>query len=100
MPVICACRLTTVIGSSVTLVAEIFIPFLKPFGSVSRPSTMNLWPRGIVNCWLVPSSSVRIKRVGGVTRQTVPVTVPTVVTNLGVVVTVIVRSNFVPGFKS
>jgi len=50
VPVICACCVTTVSGTSTILVAEIFIPFLKPQASVTCPSTLNFWSLGILNC--------------------------------------------------
>jgi len=38
---------TTVSGVSVTAVAEMFIPFLRPQASVSWPLTLNFWPSGM-----------------------------------------------------
>jgi hypothetical protein len=66
---------TTVSGVSVTAVAEMFIPSLRPQASVSWPSTLNFWPLGMLKDWFVPSSKVRMTEFGGLTRQTLPVTV-------------------------
>ena len=46
----------------------------------------------------MPSSKERMTEFGGLTRQTLPVTVLTVVIILGVVVMIVVRSSFIPGF--
>src|SRR5580765_2856349 len=70
VPVLCARCSTTVIGSSTTLVAETFIPFFKPQASTICPSTLNFWSLGILNCWFVPSSKVRITVFGGATCHT------------------------------
>src|SRR5437667_2431005 len=100
VPVNCFWCSTTVSGSSTTLVAEIFIPCFRPNASVSWPFTLNFWPLGILKRSVLPSASFKITEFGGVTCQTVPVTVWTVVTVLGVVVVVIVRCSFIPGFSS
>src|SRR6476646_2651644 len=99
LPVTFRCCSTTLIGSSTTLVAETIIPFFKPNASVSCPSTINFWPFGILNSWLVPSSRVRITVLGGEICHTFPVTLFTVVMVLGVVVTMVVRCSFMPGFR-
>ena len=91
VPVTFRCCETTTSGDSVILVAETFIPFLKPKASVSFPSIVNFCPLGIVNCWTVPSSNRRETDDGGLTQNTVPVTVSTVVTVFGVDVVMIVR---------
>src|SRR6476620_193316 len=99
VPVNFRCCSTTLIGSSTTLVAATIIPFFKPKASVSWPSTMNFWPFGILNSWLVPSSKVKITVLGGEICHTFPVTLFTVVMVLGVVVTMVVRCSFMPGFR-
>ena len=80
VPVTFVFWLTMVSGVSVTFVAEIFIPGLRPQASTICPSTSNFWSFGILNSWFVPSSSVRIRERGGVTWNTFPVTVSTFVT--------------------
>ena len=57
-----------------------FITFLEGKASTTWPSTLNFWSLGILNCWFVLLSSARITDVGGVTCQTLPVTVWIVVT--------------------
>jgi len=47
-------------GVSVTFVAEIFVPSLRPKASTIWPSTSNFWPSGILDSWFAPSSRVRI----------------------------------------
>src|SRR5580704_5116810 len=79
----------TVSGSSTTLVAETFIPFFRPHASTIWPFTLNF-------C-LVPSSKLRMTDVGGVTCQTFPVTLCTVVIILSVLVVATVCSSFIPG---
>ena len=91
---------TTVSGVSVTAVAEMFIPSLRPQASVSRPLTMNRCPLGMLKDWFVPSSKDRMTEFGGLTRQTLPVTLLTVVIILGVVVVIVVRCSFIPGLRS
>jgi hypothetical protein len=88
----------TVSGTSVTLWAETIIPFLREKTSVSRPLIVNFWPSGTVNCWFSPFSSVRITLLGGETCHTLPVTVSTVVTTLGLVVFTFCFSSFMPTF--
>ena len=100
LPLTFLCWETTVSGTSTTLVAEIFIPFFRPKASSIWPSTLNFWPSGIVNCWFLPFSMVRMTEVGGVTCHTVPVTLLVVVTVRGVLVVMVVRSSFIPGFRS
>src|SRR5208337_833936 len=48
-PVVATCCVTTSSGSSVTAVAETFIPGFKENASVGCPSTVNLVPFGILN---------------------------------------------------
>src|SRR5262249_50330755 len=100
VPVTLRCCATTSSGTSVTFVAVTFMPFCRPQASVICPLTSNFWPFGILNRWFLPSSNVRITEVGGLTYHTVPVTLCTVWIILGVVVVVMVRCNFIPGFKS
>jgi len=50
VPVLFVSCVTTVSGTSVTLCALTFIPFLRPQASVSRQSTINFWPLGILDC--------------------------------------------------
>src|SRR5215467_2074039 len=91
---------TTVSVVSVTAVAEMFIPSLRPQASVSRPLTMNRCPLGMLKDWFVTSSKDRMTEFGGLTRQTLPVTLLTVVIILGVVVVIVVRCSFIPGLRS
>ncbi len=99
MPVTLCCCDETTVGTSTIFVAETFIPFLKAKASTIWPSTLNFWSLGILNSWFVLSSSVRITDVGGLTCQTLPVTVWIVVTIMGVVVVMIVRWSFMPGLQ-
>src|SRR5580704_13129033 len=91
---------TTVSGTSTILVAVITIPFFKANASTISPFTLNFWPLGILKAWFVLSSSVRTTVFGGVTCQIFAVTLWTVVTVCGVVVTARVCWSFMPGFRS
>ena len=94
LPLTFLCWETTVSGTSTTLVAEIFIPFFRPKASSIWPSTLNFWPSGIVNCWFLPFSMVRM--IVAARCAAVPVTLLVVVTVRGVLVVMVVRSSFIP----
>src|SRR6266566_2009537 len=95
-PVLFISSAITVSGTSVTLCAWTFIPFLRLQASFSSPSTTNFCPLGILKLWLVPFSNVKITVLGGVTCHTVPLTVSTVVIILGVELVMVCFSTFMP----
>jgi hypothetical protein len=90
---------TTTSGVVVTTVAETFIPFRKSKTVFSWPSMLNLVPSGTLYCLFSPLGSVRIT-LFPLACHTFPLTVLVVVTVRGVVVVVIVRCSFIPGFRS